>query len=189
MRGLKKLVMLVVVVAAAAFIFMYSGVYDIAATTPHWGPVRHLISLTVDHSVERHARGIQVPNLQDSALIRLGFGHYNEMCVTCHGAPGVKPEEFARGLYPHAPRLWGGHGGGGEEAETFWIIKHGIKMTGMPAFQPTHTDHEIWAITAFMDQFSHIDSAAYARMRQQWGGDNDEDHGGKSKMPETPVHS
>jgi mono/diheme cytochrome c family protein len=79
----------------------------------------------------------------DLATIAVGFDHYRENGVICHGAPGVKGAELSKGLNPAAPSL-----GKGEndtpDGELFWIIKHGIRMTPMPAFGPTHTDEEIW---------------------------------------------
>jgi mono/diheme cytochrome c family protein len=82
-------------------------------------------------------------------MIAEGFGHYNEMCVICHGAPGIEPSEMTKGLYPEPPRFYKSDDMP-ETDEAFWIIKYGIKLTSMPAFAPTHTDNNIWAITAFM---------------------------------------
>ena len=90
-------------------------------------------------------------NIKDTSLIVVGFKHYNEMCVGCHGAPGVKPYELAEGLYPKPPELFK-HADEGDAQEFFWIIKNGIKMTSMPAYGPTHDDTKIWAITAFVTQ-------------------------------------
>jgi mono/diheme cytochrome c family protein len=158
---LKKWLILILLAIAAAAAFIYSGRYDISAVHPHWKIVKAVISQTVDHSVKHHARGISAPGLEDTSMIRLGFGHYREMCVQCHGAPGVAPSEFAQGLYPKAPKLkraaveW-------SPAELYWMTKNGIKMSGMPAFGPTHDEHELWAIVAFLQKLPAMDSAAYA---------------------------
>lgn len=158
---MKKLLFLIVVLAVAGLAYIYSGRYDVSAATPHWPIVKRLISLTVDQSVKHHAREITAPNLDDTAMVRLGFEHYQEMCVDCHGAPGVKPEEFAEGLYPRAPKLKRS----AEEfspGELYWMTKYGIKMSGMPAFGATHDEHELWSIVAFVKKLPGMDSAAYA---------------------------
>jgi len=170
---MKKLLFLIVVLAVAGLAYIYSGRYDISATTPHWTIVKRLISITVDHSVKHHAEGITAPNLDDTAMVRLGFEHYQEMCVDCHGAPGVKPEEFAQGLYPKAPRLkhpaeeW-------SPAELYWMTKYGIKMSGMPAFGDTHNEHELWSIVAFLKKLPSMDSAAYAQFKSLIPSDHKE---------------
>jgi mono/diheme cytochrome c family protein len=162
MRALWNLCLIVVLVLAGVIAFLFSGRYDIAAATPHTSIVKSLISLTVDHSVKRHARDVQPPpNLQDTSLARLGFVHFREMCVECHGAPGVPREEFAEGLYPRAPKLqkaakeW-------SAGELYWMTKNGIKMSGMPAFGKTHDEHALWAIVAFLQKLPEMDSGAYA---------------------------
>src|SRR3954463_3449081 len=158
---IRKFLILVILVAGAAAFFIYTGSYDVSAATPHWSFVKQIISTTVDKSVKHHARDIAAPNLDDTAMVRLGFEHYQEMCVDCHGAPGVKPEEFAQGLYPKAPRLkhpaeeW-------SPAELYWMTKYGIKMSGMPAFGDTHNEHELWSIVAFLKKLPAMDSAGYA---------------------------
>jgi mono/diheme cytochrome c family protein len=79
----------------------------------------------------------------------MGFAHYNEMCVVCHGAPGIEPSEMTKGLYPIPPTFYKSEDLPDPD-EAFWIIKYGIKFTSMPAFAPTHDDNAIWAITAFL---------------------------------------
>lgn len=161
---IRKLFILTFLVIAASAAFLYSGRYDISAAHPHWPPVKALISILVDNSVKHHAKDISAPSLEDTAMVRLGFEHYQEMCVQCHGAPGVKPEEFAEGLYPHAPKLKGP----AEEwspSELYWMTRYGIKMSGMPGFGATHTEHMLWSIVAFLKKLPAMDSAAYARYR------------------------
>ena len=72
------------------------------------------------------------------------------MCVTCHGAPGVDASEAGEGLNPPAPDLTTGKVQKRTDGELFWLVQSGIRMTGMPAFGPTHKDEEIWKIVAFL---------------------------------------
>jgi mono/diheme cytochrome c family protein len=141
------LTLLVLIVAFIAYIF--SGSYNISQLSPHNSITRRIIGITVHHSINKRLKEIKVPALNDTAMIAEGFGHYNEMCVICHGAPGIEPSEMVKGLYPEPPIFYKSDDMP-ETDEAFWIIKYGIKLTSMPAFAPTHTDSNIWAITAFM---------------------------------------
>lgn len=135
------------IVLGLAVIFL--GINDVSAAKPEKGLMRWMLSTAMDHSVERRAKGIEVPPLGDSSQVAMGFEHYDEMCVTCHGAPDIDRSEIGKGLNPHAPNLSRSITDM-SDAELYWIIKNGIKMTGMPAFGKTHTEDELWAIVAFV---------------------------------------
>jgi mono/diheme cytochrome c family protein len=142
-------VLTLVVLVIGFTIYIYSGSYDVSQLTPHNSLTRKIISVTTHHSINKRLKEIKVPPLYDTALFAEGFRHYNEMCVICHGAPGIEPSEMCEGLYPRPPKFYKSDDMPDPD-EAFWIIKNGIKLTSMPAFGPTHTDAKIWAITAFM---------------------------------------
>jgi mono/diheme cytochrome c family protein len=166
---------LIVLGAAIGLVVMYSGMYNIAATSEHTSPGLWAIETTKDISIRKNAGQVEIDGLNDSALIAAGFGHFDHSCVVCHSGPGVGREEFAEGLYPEAPELseeaeeW-------TDAELFWITKHGIKMTGMPAFGDTHRDSAIKAITAFVRKLPDMGYYDYLDMREAASGGNGEDH-------------
>ena len=140
------------VLVAGFFIFIYSGAYDISQLTPHNALTKKIINITKHSSINSRMKDNALPgNLKDSAMLTMGFIHYNEMCTGCHAGPGVKADEMAEGLYPKPPELYK-HAEEDEAQEFFWIIKNGIKLTSMPAYGPTHDDEKIWAITAFVTQ-------------------------------------
>lgn len=150
---MKKVILTVIITLGLIFTgfiaYIYSGSYDFSQLTPHNKITKWMIRTTKHHSISKRLKDIKVPPLNDTAMIVQGFLHYNEMCVICHGAPGIDPEELARGLYPKPPKFYKSNDMPDPD-ESFWIIKNGIKMTGMPAFGPTHTDQKIWAITGFL---------------------------------------
>jgi mono/diheme cytochrome c family protein len=162
-----SIVLTLVLLAILGLIYIYSGAFDVSQTTPHKPLTQWVINKTMQHSIERRVKNIKVPDLNDTAMYAVGAKHYNEMCVICHGAPGHDASELAEGLYPEPPRI--------EEpedivppAEAFWIIKNGIKMTSMPAFGPTHTDAEIWAITAFViNRMVKMSDAEYDKITKE----------------------
>lgn len=164
---MKKVLLTVIFTLLVLFIvfilYIYSGSFDVSQLKPHSHLTEKIIGITMEHSIEKNLKGIVVPSLNDSAKFALGLSHYNEMCVVCHGGPGIDPSELAKGLYPEPPVLYKADMPNPDEA--FWIIKNGLKMTGMPAFAPTHTDEEIWAITAFMlNKMNSMTSIEY----QEW---------------------
>ncbi len=167
---------LVVIVGIAGLIFMNAGVYNIAATEPHMSLTESMIEMTMEASVRNHAEDIEVPDLSDTSYFNDGFVSFDAMCANCHSAPGIGRVEFAQGLYPLAPALnkkeeieeW-------SEAEIFWIIKHGVKMTGMPAFTPTHSDEQIWKIVAFVRRLPDVGYYDYLGLRDSLGS-HDHEH-------------
>lgn len=138
-----------VILVVAFLIYIWSGTYNISQLSPHSAVTQWIIGKTTYHSIEKRIKEIKVPALNDSTMFEEGLAHYSEMCVICHGAPGIEPSEMVKGLYPEPPKFYKAEDMPHPD-EAFWIIKYGIKMTSMPAFAPTHTDNQIWAITAFM---------------------------------------
>lgn len=172
MKTLLKLLGLLVVLILAALLFIYSGVYDVSASSPDGGLIAWALQTTQWRSVHRAYKGLEgkvhIPRLDDPELIRAGLIHYQEMCVTCHGAPGVKISEIGQGLNPFPPEL-AAHTAEDEPLETFWVVKNGIKMTGMPSFGVTRTDDEIWAIVAFLKRMPKLSPEEYQALVQQAG--------------------
>lgn len=153
---MKKIIITIIttigLLSSGFYIYILSGTYDISQLTPHNALTKSIINITTHNSINKRMKDIVVPdNLKDTVMVVLGFKHYNEMCISCHAAPGLNRNEMAEGLYPKPPQLYK-HAEEDDAQEFFWIIKNGIKMTSMPAFKPTHNDQEIWAITAFITQ-------------------------------------
>ncbi len=161
--------------------FVFFGFVNVAASKPEIAPVEWLLSTTMKRSVAARARNLDAPDLADEARIREGLSQYAGMCVDCHGAPGVEPSGFIRGLNPPAPVLaeevdeW-------DAAELFWITKHGVKMTGMPAFGHAHSDEEIWAMVAFLQQMATMSAEEYASELEEAGPHS---HGPQGETHET----
>jgi mono/diheme cytochrome c family protein len=148
---MKALIAFLVLAAAGGAGFVYSGLYDISATDQHLPPTYYLMELTMRRSVERRGAEIEVPPLGGEAQLAQGAALYRRHCVQCHGAPGVAPEPFALGMTPlPAPLVQTGREW--PPGEVFWVVKRGIKMTGMPAWEFRLADAEIWALVAFVKQ-------------------------------------
>lgn len=137
----------------------YSGYFDVAADRPHSQLVFQLLETVRENSIAQGAKGIVVPELDDASLLISGGADYNEMCAGCHLRPGAPSSEIRDGLYPQPPDLTKTKRA--DPAQTFWIIKHGIKMSAMPAWGATHDDARIWAMVAFLQQLPRLAPEQY----------------------------
>ena len=153
---------LVVLLVIAGFvgIFIYIGAYNIAADAPHSKFVYSTLDALRERAIAAHSRDIKVPaDFNDPKRIAAGAGLYNEMCTGCHRGPGLEKSELSQGLYPPAPELALGNKHTPEQM--FWIIKHGVKLTAMPAWGKTHDDQLIWDMVAFIRQLPKMSPEQY----------------------------
>jgi mono/diheme cytochrome c family protein len=148
MRAIAILAALAVLAVAGAALFIYSGVYNVGATLQHTAPVYWILEVAMRRSVLRRAPEI-VPPLTDRATIERGLRLYHTHCVNCHGAPGIAPDGFALGMMPLPANLvltarrW-------QPAEIYWVVRYGVKTSGMPAWEFRLADPDLWAIVAFI---------------------------------------
>lgn len=178
-KSLFAVVLLVAVVMVAAAGFVWSGVYDVGADAPHTRLVGGLLETVRERSIQARASSLQVPDLRDPARIIQGSGNYQAMCTGCHLAPGMDATELSQGLYPAPPDLTK-HAT--PLAEAFWVIKHGIKASGMPAWGKSMQDEYIWNMAAFLQELPKLSPEQYKAMVAQSGGHS---HGGGESMPQS----
>jgi len=160
MRLTFSILALLLLAAAGALAFVFSGLYDISASDQHLAPTYHAIRKTMERSVARRAKDIPVPPLGAPAQLERGLSLYRAHCVQCHGAPGIAPEPFALGLTP-LPTPLARSGIDRTPAELFWMVKYGIKMTGMPAWEYRFPDEDVWALVAFVKHLPRLSVAEY----------------------------
>jgi cytochrome c553 len=147
-------------IALLGFLLAWSGLYSIAASRGHWAVVEWFLTFGMRNSVETHAFGIDTPPLDSADLVTLGGAHFHSGCAYCHGAPGIPISPVARSMLPPPPDLatsmrpW-------RDRELFWIVKNGIKYTGMPAWVAQQRDDEVWAVVAFLRRLPSLDAAGY----------------------------
>lgn len=149
---------LITVAAGAAYVWF--GGYNAGMDTPHWAITSKFIQAVRERSMTVHAQSIVVPKeLNQPQRIADGAGLYDEMCTGCHLAPGTENSELRRGLYPQPPDF---PSEGIDDLQTaFWVIKHGIKLTAMPAWGKSHTDEQIWDMVAFLQQIKGMTATRY----------------------------
>lgn len=150
----------VVALLAGAIIVAWTGVYDVAASSGHWPIVQNFLEFAMRNSIAVRAMANKPPPLDNPDLIRLGAAHFHRGCAFCHGAPGIPRNPFARHMLPSPPDLytsmrpW-------TEGELFWIVKHGLKYTGMPGWIAPERDDEIWAVVAFLKRLPTLNADSY----------------------------
>lgn len=160
-----------VVIAGSIWVYVWTGSYNISAASPHWSITLEMLETVRDRSIVAHSKGISTPPLAaETERAEKGLHHYHPMCRLCHGAPGYEREEFAMGLYPGAPDLASGQiQQEWNDAELYWIVKNGLKMTGMPSFGVTHDDEDIWGLVAFVRRLAGVQPAQYRALVEKTG--------------------
>jgi mono/diheme cytochrome c family protein len=181
---------LAVLGAAGGALVLYGGYYDISSTKLHFQPVHTVLERGMRESVRHYARDIQTPahvaqakiqgaivsptstvastSTPASAQLLRGAGLYRDNCVVCHGAPGVAQDDIGKSMQPvpgplaDASRRW-------RPNELYWITRHGIKMSGMPAWEFHLADEDLWAVVGFLVALPELSPKAYASLTEQAG--------------------
>jgi mono/diheme cytochrome c family protein len=156
---MKYLVIVLLLGLLAAIGFVGVGWYNVGADSPHSKATFALLQFARERSIAHHASDLSVPaDLGNEAVILKGAGQYAAMCTGCHLQPGIKDSEIRPGLYPQPPDLSQVRV---DPREAFWVIKHGIKMSAMPAWGGSHDDATIWSMVAFLQVLPGLTPAEY----------------------------
>jgi cytochrome c553 len=151
-------------VPLGAFLFAWFGVYNVAASRGHWEITDRFLRFGMERSVKTRADEVpSPPPLDDQNLIRLGAGHFHSGCAYCHGAPGIAISPISEHMLPAPPDLKD-KVGEWTDRELFWIVKHGLKYAGMPAWPAQQRDDEVWMLVAFLRKLPGLDIAGYRRL-------------------------
>jgi len=156
----------VLAIVIGALIIIRAGIYNVAASKPHTKFTEWLTHSTMIASVKLHARGVEAPTRATAAQVLSGYCDYETHCVACHGAAGVARQQWVNGMTPDppylldAPKKW-------TPAELFWIAKHGIKMTAMPAWRDELDDGAVWNVVAYLEATQKLPPQTYLEWRRK----------------------
>lgn len=154
--------------AGAGLVVVYAGLYDVAATRQHLQPVYSLLETAMRQSVRLRARSIEPPPLHDEALVARGARCYHHKCVQCHGGPGVAQGDIGKAMQP-LPGPLADAGQRWQPRELYWVTRHGIKMSGMPAWEFRLSDEDIWSVVAFVQALPTLSPQRYAELAgREW---------------------
>ncbi|MBN9308786.1 MAG: cytochrome c [Devosia sp.] len=161
------LVILGVLGGLGALAFVYSGFFNVAATTVDSAPLQWLLVTAREASIQLHARDIEAPTLGGAEQVERGFRFFRQECAMCHNPPGREPTAMSAGLNPKAPDL-------PElvedmtDAELFWVTRNGIRFTGMPAWATSsYGDEMIWDVVTYMRASVDMQAADYDALDQR----------------------
>ncbi len=162
-RWLLQIVTLVSLLGIGAFLFVTLGLAPIRASSGHWPITSWFLHSAMARSVATQSMMIEVPALDDPGMVIKGATHYDLGCYPCHGKPSLHNPRIALKMTPNPPYLppiiheW-------DPQELFYIVKHGVKFTGMPAWPSQQRDDEVWAMVAFLQKFPELTEREYDRL-------------------------
>ena len=195
MTGTKKILGLVVVAIIIGFSFVWFGVFNVAANVEHWTVTTKFFELVRTRSINARAGNITVPDLSDKARIKRGAANYAAMCSQCHLAPGTDKTELSDGLNPKPPVLYKYDKFTDKPSEKFWVIKNGIRMTGMPGWGSNNSDEQIWDMIALISALKEMSPEQYLQLvesgehtHKNGGHDDAKPHDDSSSMKMQKDH-
>ena len=165
MRFLSGIIFGILLIAAGAAAIVFTGSFNTSAEDPPSKMERRLAEFALNKSVARRAPNRKNPLPATPETLRGGLAHFRENCVICHGAPGVDPGEIGQGLNPGAPDLTLPRVQARTDGQLYWLVDEGIRMTGMPAFGPTHGENELWQVVAFLRHLPEITEEEKAQLK------------------------
>lgn len=164
-----RVVVVLAAIGIGGLLFVAAGLMPIAASSGHWRITYLFLDFTMHRSVSTSTLGLAAPPLDDPAMVMKGAGHYASGCMPCHGAPGQSRALIVEGMVPEPPRL-SPLIGDLESEELFWVVKHGIKYSAMPAWAAQDRDDEVWAMVAFLQRMPEMEPNGFRELAY---GDSD----------------
>jgi mono/diheme cytochrome c family protein len=178
-QQIKLFLLSISLVLLLIFSAIWLGFYNVSAKDKHFSLTNNLLELVRTRSIDARSQDIKVPDLSATSLIKAGAKNYAQMCSTCHLAPGMAMTEINQGLYPRPP-VFSDKNYKNNPAAQFWVIKNGLKMTGMPAWSPPHTDEQVWEMVAYINKSKQLTADEYQQLIVQTEGDHSDDGHGHS---------
>jgi mono/diheme cytochrome c family protein len=143
-----------VALVAGALLYLRLGFAEVRADIPASRFESALMHSAVHASVRRRAPEMPNPVPATDENLIAGGKFYLEGCAGCHGTPG-KPDESSDSLYPRIPQL-PTEGTEYSEAQIFWIVKHGIRYSGMFANGKFNSDEKMWTMAAYIKRIKEL---------------------------------
>jgi len=157
------ILIILVMIAIAVYVYVYFGFLGFRADQSPSASEKKYAMAILDASIERHAPKTKNPIQPTDANLLDGMKRYNENCAGCHGDPG-NPEPVSGGsFYPRAPQFVKTPPDMPAN-QNFYIIKHGVRWTAMPAWGNRFSDDQIWGLATFLSLMDKLP----ASVDQEW---------------------
>jgi mono/diheme cytochrome c family protein len=150
----------------AGLLVLKAGLVNFSADRPASNTEMHLAMSAVDASTDRHAPELKNPLPANEQTILGGADLYLNHCAGCHGVPSNKDGVFPNSFNPPVPVFFK-EAPDMSENQNFYIIQHGIRWTGMPAWNKTLNDTQIWQLVTFLSNIEKLPPAATKKLEIQ----------------------
>jgi mono/diheme cytochrome c family protein len=151
----------------AGYLFVISGRMPVATKGPPL-PLEKFIAGKALHAAMGQETAKASPLPADEPNLLAGARVYQAQCAVCHGQLGRPESAIAKGMFPHPPQLLPPRKGvtDDEVGETYWKVKHGIRLTGMPGYSANLSDSELWQVSLFLLHADKMPDSVQAFLHQ-----------------------
>jgi mono/diheme cytochrome c family protein len=147
-NGLMVAIVIVLIIIAGAYTVMH---VDISALPEPGRFETSIATKAKDWYISRAARGsLQPAPINDASSVSTGETLFGMGCATCHGQDGHKPTPIGKSMYPRVLDLGSPEVQEMSDRELFWVIKNGIRLSGMPGFAKIESDEQIWELAYYV---------------------------------------
>jgi len=165
-KVLLGMVLGLVVALLGAIAYFGLGLAPVATSAPPMPMERLLAGIALHARISKEAP-LHAPIPSDEPNLLAGARIYREQCAICHGLSGQPETSIAKGMFPHPPQLFTGHGVTDDPAgETYWKSANGIRLTGMPGFKGSLSDTQLWQVSLMLASADKLPAAAKAVVSQ-----------------------
>ncbi len=172
MRGfILGLIIGLLALPVSAYIYLRYGKPPVAVTDPSLPFEKQIVHVPLNARIDREDPGPSPVGVSDTNLL-LGAQVYREQCAACHGLYG-RDSAYAAHMFPRAPQLWHPHGHGvvgvsdDPPGETFWKVKNGIRLSGMPAYSAILSPTQMWQVSILLANADKAQPAAVLDLLKQ----------------------
>jgi mono/diheme cytochrome c family protein len=156
----------IVALFVVGLIVVKTGRIDFSADQIPSDTEKHFAMSAVDASTDRHALDVKNPLPANEATLVSGADLYMNHCAGCHGLPSNRDSVFANSFNPPVPVFFK-DAPDMPENQNFYIIQHGIRWTGMPAWNKTLSDTQIWQLVTLLSNIEKLPPAAAKKLEIQ----------------------
>ncbi len=156
-----------VLLAVGGYCYFGFGLAPVATSSEPM-PFEKFLANRALHAVVAKAADRPSPVDASEANLKNGATVYRQDCAVCHGLPGQPICDIAKGMFPKVPQLFRGKGVTDDSVgETFWKVKNGIRLTGMPGFQGSLSDEQMWQVSQLLAQADKLPLSVSAELNRK----------------------
>lgn len=166
-RGfLLGLIVGVIVLPLGAWAYLKLGYAPVATSAPPLPFETYFAHMALNARVFKEAPKNDPVMLTEQTYLD-GAKIYRNDCAVCHGLPGQQKTAIAAGMFPKPPQLFQGKGVTDDPAgESYWKIRNGIRLSGMPGYQNTLTDQQMWEVAGLLANADKLPASVNAALRE-----------------------